>query len=105
MYGKVTINDKEVEFLANASTSFRFKNIFGIDLISLLAKGDEGSIDDYERLAFVMAAQAEKKDMSKLTEEDFYQWLESFEFNDLVEALPEIIGLYMQNKKTTSDPK
>ena len=43
--------------------------------------------------------------MSKLTEEDFYQWLESFEFNDLVEALPEIIGLYMQNKKTTSDPK
>ena len=105
MYGKVKISDKEVEFLANASTSFRFKNIFGIDLIALLAKGDEGAVDDYERLAFVMAKQAEKADMNTLTAEDFYLWLESFEFTDLVEALPEIVGLYMKNKITSSDPK
>lgn len=105
MYGKVKISDKEVEFLANASTSFRFKNIFGIDLIALLAKGDEGAVDDYERLAFVMAKQAEKADMNTLTAEDFYLWLESFEFTDLVEALPEIVGLYMKNKITASDPK
>ena len=105
MYGTVTISGKETGFLANASTPFRFKNIFGIDLISLLAKGDEGAVDDYERLAFVMAKQAEKADMNTLTAEDFYLWLESYEFTDLVEALPEIIGLYMQNKITTSDPK
>ena len=105
MYGKVTISGNETGFLENASTPFRFKNIFGIDLIALLAKGDEGAVDDYERLAFVMAKQAEKADMSKLTAEDFYLWLESFEFTDLVEALPEIIGLYMQNKTTHSDPK
>lgn len=105
MYGTVTISGKETGFLANASTPFRFKNIFGIDLISLLAKGDEGAVDDYERLAFVMAKQAEKADMNTLTAEDFYLWLESYEFTDLVEALPEIIGLYMQNKKTNSDPK
>lgn len=105
MYGTVTISGKEIGFLANASTSFRFKNIFGIDLIALLAKGDEGAVDDYERLAFVMAKQAEKADMNTLTAEDFYLWLESFEFTDLVEALPEIVGLYMKNKITASDPK
>lgn len=105
MYGTVTISGKETGFLANASTPFRFKNVFNIDLISLLSKGDDGAVDDYERLAFIMAKQAEKADMSTLTAEDFYTWLESFEFTDLVEALPEIIGLYMQNKKTNSDPK
>lgn len=105
MYGTVTISGKEIGFLANASTSFRYKNIFGIDLIALLAKGDEGAVDDYERLAFVMAKQAEKADMNTLTAEDFYLWLESFEFTDLVEALPEIVGLYMKNKITASDPK
>lgn len=105
MYGTVTISGKETGFLANASTPFRFKNVFNIDLISLLSKGDDGAVDDYERLAFIMAKQAEKADMSTLTAEDFYTWLESYEFTDLVEALPEIIGLYMQNKKTTSDPK
>lgn len=105
MYGTVTISGKETGFLANASTPFRFKNVFNIDLISLLSKGDDGAVDDYERLAFIMAKQAEKADMSTLTAEDFYTWLESYEFTDLVEALPEIIGLYMQNKKTNSDPK
>lgn len=105
MYGTVTISGKETGFLANASTPFRFKNVFNIDLISLLSKGDDGAVDDYERLAFIMAKQAEKADLSTLTAEDFYLWLESFEFTDLVEALPEIIGLYMQNKTTNSDPK
>lgn len=105
MYGTVTISGKETGFLANASTPFRFKNVFNIDLISLLSKGDDGAVDDYERLAFIMAKQAEKADMNTLTAEDFYLWLESYEFTDLVEALPEIIGLYMQNKKTNSDPK
>ena len=105
MYGKIKIGETETGFLANASTPFRFKNVFNIDLIAVLAKGDEGAVDDYERLAFIMAKQAEKADMSILTAEDFYTWLESYEFTDLVEALPEIIGLYMQNKKTNSDPK
>ena len=105
MYGTVTISGKETGFLANASTPFRFKNVFNIDLISLLSKGDDGAVDDYERLAFIMAKQAEKADMSTLTAEDFYTWLESYEFTDLVEALPEIIGLYMQSKKTKSDPQ
>lgn len=106
MYGKVTISGKETGFLANASTPFRYKNIFNIDLISLLSKGDdEGAVEEYEKLAFVMAKQAEKADMSTLTAEDFYTWLDAYEFTDLVEALPEIIGLYMKNKTTNSDPK
>lgn len=105
MYGKVKIGETETGFLANASTPFRFKNVFNIDLIALLSEGDEGAVDDYERLAFIMAKQAEKADMKTLTAEDFYLWLESFEFADLVEALPEIIGLYMKNKTTSSDPK
>lgn len=105
MYGKVMISDLETGFLANAATPFRYKNLFGIDLLSVLAKGDNSSVDDYVRLAFIMAKQAEKADMTTLTDEDFYQWLESYEFSDLVEALPDIIGLYMKNKQTNSDPK
>lgn len=105
MYGKVSVSGKEVEFLANAATSFRFKNLFHTDLISVLSQGDNASVEDYERLAFVMAKQAEKADMSKLTEEDLYEWLGAFDFTDLIGALPEIVGIYMKNKLTASDPK
>lgn len=105
MYGKIKIGEKEVEMLATASTAFRFKGIFHTDLLSIMVKGDEGSVDDYERLAFVMAMQAEKKDLTKLTEEDFYVWLDDFDFTDLVEALPEVVNLYIRNTKSDSAPK
>lgn len=105
MYGKIKIGETETGFLANASTPFRFKNVFNIDLIAVLAKGDEGAVDDYERLAFIMAKQAEKADLSTLTDEDFYQWLEQYEFDDLIEAIPAVVGLYMRNKQTNSGPK
>lgn len=105
MYGMVKIGDKEVGFLANAATSFRFKNLFRSDLLSIISQGDNASVEDYERLAYVMAKQAEKADMNSLTDEDFYTWLEAFDFTDLMNAIPEIVGIYMQNKQTTSDPK
>jgi hypothetical protein len=105
MYGLVTIGDKKVPMLANAATPFRFKMLFQIDLLQTMMKGDDGDVTDYEKLAFVMAMQAEKKDLSKLSEEDFFLWLEEFEFTDLVNALPEVVNIYMKNTKSDSDPK
>ena len=105
MYGKVTIGDKEVSFKANAATPFRFRMLFRTDLIQTMAKGDEGDVAEYEKLAFVMAMQAENKDLTKLTEEDFYAWLEDFEFVDLVSALPEVLNIYLKNEKQSTDPK
>lgn len=105
MYGKVTIGGKEVEFSANAATSFRFKNLFGIDLFSVIGKGENAEVEEYERLAFIMNRQAEGAEWNKLTVEDFYAWLESFEPTDLVNALPDILNIYMSNRKGDSDPK
>lgn len=105
MYGKVTIGDKDIPMLANAATPFRFKSIFHTDILQNMMKGDEGDVTEYEKLAFVMAMQAEKKDMTKLSEEDFISWLEDFEFTDVVNALPQVVNIYMKNTSSDSDPK
>lgn len=105
MFGKVTISGKEVEFLATASTRFRVKSIFGIDLFSVMSHEDNENVDAYEWLAFVMAKQAEHADLSKLTLEDYCEWADTFEPLDLDQALPEIVKIFMANQQTTSDPK
>lgn len=107
MFGKVTIGKHEVEMAANAATPFRFTQIFGDDFMSEITTDltDAKATTVFTRLAYVMACQAEKKDMSKCNEDTFVRWLEQFEFQDFVGALPEIAAIYAGTAKTNSDPK
>ena len=122
MYKKIEIagadgQAKEVEFLANAATTRRFKMIFHEDLITKFANAKVESdgkeiydVDFLPELAYVMAMQAEAKSneklkLDKLNDSTFLDWLEGFDSMAIENKADEIMGIYVGNTETTSEAK
>lgn len=102
----------DVPFLANAATPFRFKSIFGQDLIVLFQTCGENGIYDIDfmsQLAFIMAMQAKGKtgdiDMSTLDKESMLSWLEQFDSLSLYDNAQDILEVYLGNSTITSVEK
>lgn len=103
----------DVPFLANAATPFRYKELFGKDLLILFQKSmnNDGvyDIDFVSELAFVMAMQAKAKDeeidLNHINREDMLEWLEQFGGFEMLTHSQEIMSIYLGNMKTTSKEK
>lgn len=102
----------DVPFLANAATPFRFKSIFGQDLLVLFQTFDANEafdIDFVSQLAFVMAMQAQSKtggvDMETINKESLLSWLEQFDSFSLYDKAKEILSIYLGSSKITSIEK
>ncbi len=103
-------NGEEIEILANAATPYRFKQIFGLDLMKIIGKSSEedngmGVVEIVPQLAYVMNQQAKKADLMKLNMETFLTWSESFESGDFIENAEKIIDTYIGTTITTSVSK
>lgn len=110
MYNIIKIGDEDVPMLSMASVDIYYRNIFHEDAIKLQTKTqDEGDIINFiMRMGFVMAKFAELKDrkeMNKLNEDAFLDWLDHFERGAYFEALPHIREAYEGQTVTQSDPK
>lgn len=110
MYNIVKIGNKEVPMLSMASVDIYYRNIFHEDAIKLQTQTvDEGDIINFiSRMAFVMAKFAELKDrkeMNKLTEDNFLDWLDGFERADFLQALVDARLTYEGQTITQSDSK
>lgn len=111
MYNVVKIGDKDVPMLAMASVDLYYKQIFHEDAIKLQSAKDfdEGDLINFvEKMGFVMAKFAElknRKEMSKLNEEAFLDWLDQFERVDYMNALADIRMTYEGQSVTGSDAK
>jgi hypothetical protein len=115
MYKEITLRctdgkEKEFSFLATGTTAFRFKQVFHQDLMILLNKM-ENSEDDQtdmtvgDKLAFIMNAQAEGKEMNKLNVDAFLEWADQFDGAELFLHMQEFVTLYLGSRRTTSKPK
>lgn len=107
MLKTVTIDGNEIEFAANAATPFRYKQIFQKDLLQILGneeKAQQEGVEAVTQLAYIMAKQAEKADMAKLSNDDFITWLEGFSAMAFVENAEEILNVYMDSTSTTAAP-
>lgn len=107
MLKTVTIDGNEIEFAANAATPFRYKQIFQKDLLQILGneeKAQQEGVEAVTQLAYIMAKQAEKADMAKLSTDDFITWLEGFSAMAFVEKAEEILNVYMDSTSTTAAP-
>lgn len=102
------------DFLAVGSTPYRYKQLFRQDLmleITKLANSDFSAIGENadfsvsDKLAYVMNCQAEHKDMNKLNFDSFLDWVDQFETSELFNHISDIIGIYIGNKESTSEPK
>lgn len=107
MYAEIKIGEKVVPMEANAATPFRFKQVFGKDFLALAQKGlsDAEAGEVGAELAFIMAMQGAKADMSHLNEDAFYEWLSQFGTNDVYACLGDVMDLYNGNTRTTSTAK
>ena len=111
MYREITLKlasgeDKAFKFLACGSTAYRYNQVFHEDLMVKLTKMEADA--DYslaDKLAYIMNAQAEGKDMKALNVDTFYAWLDHIESSELILHMEEIVGLYLGSKLTSSVPK
>lgn len=108
MYRIVKIGDKELPMLAMASVDVYYKRIFGEDPVKIQMRGDESMIDFGCRMGFIMNKFAEthdRKEMLKLNEDNYLDWLDNFYRADLMNALGDIVAVYEGQKATGSTEK
>ena len=111
MFNTVKIGDKDVPMLAMASVDVYYKHCFGSDPLAVQAQ-DNPQISDvialFQRLGFIMAKFAEtksRKEMLKLNEESFIDWIEQFDRAELIKALPDIRAIYDGEKAPSAEEK
>lgn len=112
MVTEINVGEKTLTLVSNASTAYRFKQTFGIDLLRILGESTKKPIDDAQsvdlamRLAYVMAHQA-TKELDHLSEEDFYEWLEGYEVVELqhIGTIVQIWHAYTGQTQGDSTPK
>lgn len=116
----IRIDGRDVEFRATARTPRLYRGIIGRDMIvdmNSLArkyrdinesknKGEDLSfsaedLQIFEDAAYVMARHA-TPDMEERTADD---WLDSFDMFSIYEILPDLLVLWGENQRTTSNPK
>ena len=113
MYKVIKIGDKDIPMMAMASTDSYFKNTFGEDPMKKMTTPDlevSEMIDVVMKIGFIMAKFAElkqRKEMLKLNEEAFYDWMDQFPREDLydMDKLVEIHDVYEGNITSTSESK
>ena len=112
----IKIDEKDVKFRATARTPRLYRAIVGRDMITDMNKLQKAyankkkneaanfdllDLQIFEDSAYIMARQADP-DMETKTADD---WLDQFDMFSIYEILPQILELWVQNIKTTSQPK
>lgn len=111
MYREIEIGEKKVPMMSMASVDLYYKHIFGEDPIKVQMEASEGDMVNFIiKMGFVMSKYAEikvRKEMLKLNEDSFMDWMDQFERDDLydMDKLSEIQDVYEGNRRTTSESK
>ena len=110
MIKTIKVEGGELKLSANAATPFRYKQLFGSDLLKLFQQGTEENGeailgDVVPQLAFIMNRQAEGVNMNSISMDEFYTWLEGFEPMSLLVAGQEIIEVYLSSTLPTVESK
>lgn len=109
MYETIRIGDKDVGMLANAASSYIYKQVFHEDLLKKFQEMEkEPDTQIGEKMGFIFSKQAEVQNPSelmKLTIDDFLEWLTQFDPLDIFLESDKIAELYQRQKEGSSVPK
>lgn len=110
MFNNVKIGDKTVPMLSMASVDVFYRNIFHEDPMKLQMETEDAGalINFHTRMAFIMAKYAEchdRREMAKLNEDSFLDWLDQFDRMDLMAALEDVMKTYNGQALTASEAK
>ena len=105
----IEVNGKQMVFEASAMTDHMADHIFGLNISYAVQHTDDASMTDIvKKIAFVMYKRAERggwRKVEELTEDDYFDWLDSIDSYVIENNAKEIMALYANNKKTTVSPK
>lgn len=107
LYEKIKIGGKEVALCCCASVIPCYKNVFDEDFLKNVTKAPD-DMDLYMRMGFIMAKFAETNDRAavcRLTENDFYDWLDQFSSGDIINAVENIATIFMKESGGTVKAK
>lgn len=109
MYREITIGKESVPMKATAATALRYRHVFGEDLMTEFQRVDNDSglgMNALQQLSYIMACAADpEKDMNRLNEVTYMDWLEHFDPLDFADAAEDIVDLYLGNTKGLSEVK
>ena len=114
MYAEIKLNtahgeERTVPMLATASTPIRYKMLFGKDLmtglISTVGDSVESMVDVVSELAFLMAQQAAKVDLTALDKNKYIEWLDEFDSAAFINNSDKIFNVYISSRNNTSKAK
>lgn len=113
MIRDIKIGDQTVTMKATAMLGYRYKNCFGKDIYKEMRKNisesDEGSDQDVPmdfliEVAYIMAMTGANK-AGSASPVGFVEWVDGFEFIDLMMASSEISDLFMASRAISSESK
>lgn len=90
---------------AQGKTDIALEDLDPETLQAVLSIAGSGELDAISKLAYIMNKAAEGADMKTLDVEGYLDWLEQFETMEFLTHAMDILGLYMSNRMTTSNPK
>ena len=104
----IEISGKETKFKASATTTIRYRKMFGHDLIQDLNKirGTKEQtmtadvLEIFANFAYVMAKQADES-----IPDDVWEWLDSYEVFPYETVYPQIMELWAKSLGTTVEIK
>lgn len=98
----ITIDGKEITFVATAKTPLLYKQWTGKDLfmdLTRLQEDQSSALDVFSSLAYVMAKQADPGIG------DMDEWLDDFGMFSIYTALPQLSDMWAVEMASTSVPK
>ena len=109
---RVDGTDKATDLLANAATPYRFKQVFGVDLLSKFANAEKEidgqkfyEVDFIPQLAFIMNMQASGQKTDQVNDDQFLSWVEQFESFSFEQVADEVVSVYVRNAESFSEAK
>ena len=110
MYNVIRIGAAEVPMLSMASVDVYYKSVFHEDPLKIQtqSEGPDEAISFYYRMGFIMAKFAElrdRKEMLKLNDDSYLEWLDRFDRLELMSALEDIQKTYDGQSVTYTDAK
>lgn len=109
MYGVIKIGEKDVPMLATAATPIKYRQVFQKNLLPyFMGKAtDDEAAEMIGELAYIMAADADRRDSMKLSQDGYVKWLEGFDPLAFVDGnvVTAIIALYQGNSYTQATAK
>lgn len=96
----IKIGDKDVNVKANALTPIKFKQMFKKDLLQEFQKINDKNFD-FEVLSEAVYCFA----VQGGCEMTFEEFVGQFEMNEFIQAIPEVINLWLENTNGVVEPK